>query len=438
MIKRLQWKIVAVILLVLLLLFTAIFSGLNLYMKSSSNRQTEQLLRMIAENDGSLPGPDQEPPAAAANRPDNSGDWPELQQPTNPPQQGNPRGEQGGQRQQTPVNRFFYVKLDAENQISELGLERMFDFGEADALAYLEAALSRRNEQGEVGQMQYLRLSKDYGSIIVFAETSIETQMLHNLLSSSLWLAAASLPILLLLAWLLSRWAVRPVQTAFAKQRRFISDASHELKTPLTIIAANAEVLENEIGGNPRLTQMKNQCQRMGALIGDLLDLARTEESAALQYAAFDLSRLLLNATLEFESRAFEEGKKLSYELPEGIWLWGDEGKIRQVLGILLDNALRHSQQAGEIKVRLWQENGKIAFSVYNTGPGVDEAERGKIFERFYRSDSSRSRDTGGYGLGLAIAKAIVEAHKGKILVTGQTGEWVCFTILLTEQAARQ
>jgi signal transduction histidine kinase len=149
--------------------------------------------------------------------------------------------------------------------------------------------------------------------------------------------------------------------------------------------------------------------------------------------ATFDASGAVLGATLEFESRAFEEGVQLSYGIADGVAVFGSEQQVRQLATILIDNAIKHAQApqgggAAEVRVGLGQAGGKAALSVYNTGEGVAEGDRARIFDRFYRSDDSRSRDTGGYGLGLAIAKSIVDAHKGSIQVDGVKGEWVRFT----------
>ena len=145
----------------------------------------------------------------------------------------------------------------------------------------------------------------------------------------------------------------------------------------------------------------------------------------------FSLSSAVLNTALEFESRAFEEGKQYSCEIKENISYIGDERHIKQLVGILIDNAIRYSNTNGQIQISLKTESNHIRISVYNTGVGVMDEDHYKIFERFYRSDESRSRETGGYGVGLSIAKAIAEMHKGKIIVTGKHGEWVRFDVML-------
>ena len=171
----------------------------------------------------------------------------------------------------------------------------------------------------------------------------------------------------------------------------------------------------------------------MNTLVHDLLDLTRTDEHPDRKtFSDFNLSQAVLETTLDFESRAFEEGKELRYDITEDMFYKGDESKNRQLLSILIENAMKHSNCHGEIDVVLKKNNQKISLSVKNTGPGISESEREKIFERFYRSDLSRSRETGGYGLGLAIAKSITDLHKGKITALGEEGRYIIFTVNLT------
>jgi signal transduction histidine kinase len=189
--------------------------------------------------------------------------------------------------------------------------------------------------------------------------------------------------------------------------------------------------LENEIGTNVWLTHIKDQSARMSMLVHNLLTLAKTEEQNGGRFTAFDISQAILSTALEFESRAFEEKKRLSCHVTPGLRFVGEETKIKQVCAILLDNAVRYSGENARIEVSLKVESEKLILSVYNTGEGIKDTELLKVFERFYRSDESRARETGGYGLGLSIAKSIVESHKGRIIATGKYGEWVQFSVFL-------
>jgi len=411
MIRRLQLKIIAAVLGTLLLVFAAVLLVLNLSVYQTSRRRAEGFLSFVAENDGfHLPPRDTPQPMPAGGRRPGPLSSPEMMR----------------------AGRFFYVKVDQSGNIIESNFEMMFDFSADNALRYITTALNSGRAKGNIESLSYLAAAKPYGRILVFVERSIDLLLLEQLNRTSLWAAGIVCPVLLCLAFFLAKWIVSPVKTSFIKQRRFISDAGHELKTPLTIISVNADVLQNEIGANRHLTQIKAQSERMNGLVHDLLSLAKAdEEQASIVMSKGSLSSAVLSAALEFESRAFEDGKSYSYDIAENIIYIGDEKQIRQLMSILIDNALTYSDAAGQINVSLSKDGNHSKISVFNTGIGVPDAERDKIFERFYRIDESRSRETGGYGIGLSIAKAITEAHKGKIIITGEYQKWIRFDVVL-------
>lgn len=407
MIKKLQYKFIAITMGILLLVFATILITINVFMRVTSTEQTDMFLELVAAQDGLR----------------SVGGGPSLF--------GNEDGVTG-RSEKIMNNSFFYVKTDAEGNIWELAYDRTYELSADELSSYVTRVLSKSANKGNIDNFRYLIEEKSYGRIIVFAENSVETLMLEQLISVSMVIAAVSFVVLFFLVLALSRWAVKPVRIAFEKQRRFISDAGHELKTPLTVISANADVLQGDIGENNWLTYIKEQTMRMNYLVHDLLTLARADEGQMIQIAApVDFSKTVLNTTLEFESKAFEENKHMEYEIASDITLTGNEQELKQLVSILVDNAIKHSGADGEIKIKLYKVKEKIVFSVFNTGEGIDEDEKGKIFERFYRSDASRSRETGGFGLGLSIAKSITETHKGKIMVDTEKGKWIKFTVII-------
>ena len=234
-----------------------------------------------------------------------------------------------------------------------------------------------------------------------------------------------------IISLLLSKWIVKPVKESFEKQKRFISDASHELKTPLTIISANADVLEEDIGENKWLNYIKAEALMMNSLVNKLLTLARLESvSNKESFSKINFSKIVMGAAMPFESIAFESGISLNYEIDNDIYIFGDEYELKQVVAILIDNAIKHTENKGHIIVSLKHSRNKVILKVMNDGEEIAIDDREKIFDRFYRGDESRNRDDKRYGLGLAIAKAIVENHKGKIKVEG-IGGWTEFVITL-------
>jgi signal transduction histidine kinase len=406
MIGKLRLKLIIVIMGALLLIFGAVITTLNLTVYFNSIRQTRELLSAIAENDGFF-----FPPRLSPNR---------------------PPGRNNINFDDIRARRFFYIKTDNQNNVFEVNYNMMFDFSESEAQEYITGALESNKAGSQIGFFYYQIQEKSYGKIVVFAERRVEMDILSRLTSSSAAVAGISCVFLFLLSILLSRWMVAPVKAAFEKQRRFISDANHELKTPLTIISANLDVLQKEVGDNERFGHIRTQTTRMNNLIQNLLTLSKTESADdGVVYSRFDLSKAALSTALEFESLAFEEGREYEYDIQKDIFYTGDEEKLKSLLTILIDNAIRHSGKGNRIKVSLKSESSKTRLSVYNTGAGISDSERDKVFDRFYRSDSSRARETGGYGLGLSIAKSIVDAHKGRIKAVGEYGKWVEFLVTL-------
>ena len=257
--------------------------------------------------------------------------------------------------------------------------------------------------------------------------------MLDRLIKTTILIGSVSFILLSVLVVFLSRKSIEPVQKAFEKQKQFISDASHELKTPLTIISANADVLAGEIGDNKWLNYIQSQAYRMSLLVNDLLNLTRLENNSAdMTFSEFNLSQAVLNTALPFECQAFEAHKIFNVDVEKNITIVASERHCKQLFAIFIDNAIKHSDENGEIKVSLKKSGDKKIFSVYNTGSGIRDDEKEKIFERFYRSDDSRSRSTGGYGLGLAIAKSIIDYHKFKLSVENIQGKYIKFIITMS------
>ena len=329
---------------------------------------------------------------------------------------------------------YMYVRINNMNESSPPFITtNMSDTYSADNIYYIANHLMESGiDKGFYMDMMYEITRDDLNTVVVLIDLSNDLNFLVSLMRFSLIITGSSLLFVFLFSYFLSRWAIRPVKTAIENQQRFISDASHELKTPLTVISANAEVLETEIGENRWLSNIKSQTQVMSDLVFDLLDLAKMDEThEEMVFAEFDLSSVILSKSLEFECTAFENGKTFEQNITENVIYKGNEESIKHLVTILIDNAIKHSDENGFIRVTLTVSGNKRIFQVYNTGNGIKNSEKDKIFNRFYRSDESRSKVTGGYGLGLSIAKAIVDAHKGTISVDGEENKWISFTVVL-------
>lgn len=300
------------------------------------------------------------------------------------------------------------------------------------AQKYISKILDSGVETGTLNQFQFYQMKKSNGTLMVLTDKSAEIDMLNKLIRTTVTIGTAAFLLLSVAAFFLSRQVVRPLKTAFEKQKQFVSDASHELKTPVTVISANADVLSDEIGENKWLTYIKSQTERMNILVNDLLNLTRLENNTAdFIRQDFDLSKAVVNTALPFECQAFETNKKFIVDVDDNIHINGSEKHIKQMTAIFIDNALKYSNDGGTVRVILKKAGDKKILTVYNTGKGIRESEKNKIFERFYRSDESRNRSTGGYGLGLSIAKSIIDRHKFRISVETHEGESISFVITM-------
>ncbi len=295
-----------------------------------------------------------------------------------------------------------------------------------------------------IGTFLYIKKATSQGSLVALADITRDLQTAGNLLLISGGIYLLSIVVSALVAWFLAERSVRPVEEAFEAQKQFIADAGHELKTPVSVVAANADALAGEIGENKWLGYIKSETQRMAGLINDLLYLAKSDAGRLpLLHSSMDLSRVVAAAALPFESIVFEQEKRLELDIEEGVEWIGDSGGISQVVVILLDNAIKNSPAGARIRVSLSMEanrRGQGRFgkrhshpvlTVWNQGEGLSRDEMALVFKRFYRGDSSRTRETGGHGLGLSIALAIARAHQGSLAVEGQQGSWISFSLHL-------
>ena len=280
--------------------------------------------------------------------------------------------------------------------------------------------------------------SSKFGWRIAIADTTSVDAEISSQLVRSLELGAGGIVAIVLIALLLSRWALKPVERAWEQQRQFVADASHELKTPLAVILANTQILKSDESKIPEESRRwiegaSDEAERMRGLVEELLELARTEDgsSNARANAPVDLSSLVEGNALQFDAVAYERGCEIETNVVDGISVLGDQEQLERLLKTLIDNACKYATSGTQVKVSLEKNGSHALFVATNQGEPIPEEDLPHVFDRFWRSDKARARSTGGYGLGLAIAKGIAESHGGKIWVTSDDAQGTSFYVKL-------
>ncbi|MBP3300481.1 MAG: HAMP domain-containing histidine kinase [Clostridia bacterium] len=424
MIRSLRKKFVLIAMICLICVTTVLIAAINVANYLRTDRRCEDLMDMIT-----VQKPSEEPSAEEAIPP-------KLPKPDN---DGKDRPWFSGKHEDfksisiTPetefTTRWFSVTFSAGEVVS-VSMDRIASVSSEKGEAYARTALRSGDRSGYQDVYKYRIVSENDTETVYFLNCENEFQHALSLLITTVLIGLAVLILLLILLTLFSRRAVKPVIENMERQRRFITDAGHELKTPLAIISADTDVLSLTGESNEWVESIRNQTKRMEQLVQDLLTLARSEETPVGEFASFSFSDAVLDTAMPFETLAAARGKRLKLEIAPDISLQGDEGALRRLISILMENALKHSDGDCEIFLSLRREGKRVVLEQKNPCtplPSPSDLER--LFDRFYRPDTSRSRDGGGYGIGLSIARSIVEAHKGKIRATAE-GNCICFTVI--------
>ena len=392
MIYHLQKKVIRTCGISVALVFTAIF----LLIYSFSTRQLNNTMDALADRIS-----------------DNNGRFPEWRDDRG--NLGTPMGVPDFMTKETPFStRFFTVWFDPSGEVAFIDVGSISAITQETAQEYAEETYKSGRERGWLANYRYKQYPTAHGMAIVYVDGSMNRFMSNRMLLA----AGAVLMVSALAIWVtvifFSKRAVRPVAESYEKQKQFITDANHELKTPLTLIMANLDILEAEIGENEWLSDIRSEGARMGALVEQLVALARMDEDrASLKAQRFSLSEMVIDVASEFQILAQGCGKSMEAQIDPQIEYMGDEAAIRRVVSILLDNAVKYCDDGGEISLRLEKKKHPVLY-VANTYADVGQAEFDKLFDRFYRADKARTF-TGGFGVGLSIAKATVTKHKGEI-----------------------
>ena len=338
-------------------------------------------------------------------------------------------------RQEMPYeSRFFTVSVNDAGDVLTVDTGKIAAVDMEDAVEYAQEALESGKERGFLDDYRWLRAETEGGALLLFLDCGRNLDTFRSFLLTSLAVSALGLLAVFLLILAFSGRVVRPVAESYEKQKRFITDAGHEIKTPLAIIEADADVLEMELEGESEwLSDIRLQTRRLTDLTNDLVYLSRMEERAdGAPFVDFPLSDVVDETAQSFHSRAMQKRQTFTGEIERDLTLHGDEKAIRQLVSILLDNAVKYAPEDGVIRLRLARQGKFAALSVWNTtATPIPRESLDKLFDRFYRTDPSRSSETGGHGIGLSIAKAVVGAHRGKISAETDDGQSLRITALL-------
>ena len=449
MIKKLQRRFIAVAMASVLLVLTLLIGLINILNYQSTVSESDETLQMLADNNGSFP---QFMTIPQAGFPD--GEFPEGDFPDGEPPEGFPfdvdsdggRGQFGekngrgnnlwNRRERSAETafstRYFTVTFGADGTVIASNVDNIAALNETGAEALASSVYATGRERGFSGEYRYLRAEVSDGTMLIFLSCERELSSFRSFLLQSVTISAAGILAVLLLIVFLSRRFVQPVAESYSKQKRFITDAGHELKTPLTIINADADVLETELPEESEwLNDIRVQTRRLSALTNDLIYLSRMEEDVPIQPIVFPLSDVVNETAQSFAAPAMVRNKTFTVDVQPMLELNGDEKAIRKLLSVLLDNAQKYSPDGGTIRLSLRREGKQIRLTVYNTAEDMEKGSAERLFDRFYRTDASRSSETGGFGLGLSVAKAVTDAHKGKIRAYSEDGVSLTVEVLL-------
>ena len=330
------------------------------------------------------------------------------------------------------MTRFFIVTLDENNMIVESSLDFIASVDEDDLLYYTDSALGKNTDRGYIDGYRYVRSYVDGTTVITFLNCERELQSMSLILAMTLAISGIALILVFILVLLFSKKAIQPIAQNIEIQKRFITDAGHELKTPLTSISASLDVIEIDKGEDEWTQNIRSQVSRMTGLVGELVALSKLDEVKPVpDKENFDLTGAVWEILEVHTPQAKARGKEIMTNIQDGITIFGEKASIQQMLSVLIDNAIKHSDDKGSIVLTLSKAKNRTRIEVYNTCNYSEAPDVDRLFDRFYRPDESRNTSTGGNGIGLAIAKAVVEAHNGKISAKCPDGKSMTITVEL-------
>lgn len=496
MLKKLRRKFIAIAMLSVSIVLIAIVGTINIANYISTNESLDARLKLIAGNGGTFPDLlERGSRGEEGNKTDESTnkETPTPKEPPSgrtdvqPPEDMNQADLKDDNLKENDLKRhgispesqfdtrYFTVTINSKGEVENIDTSKIASVSSENAAEYAkklwESGKKGDGKSGFAESCKYLTVDEDGSTMYIFLSCQRELSTIKTYILASVGISVFGLLVVFVMIYFFSGKILKPVSESYEKQKRFITDASHEIKTPLTIIDANTEVIEMMEGENEWTSSTRKQIARLTSLTEKLVFLSRMDEEATkLEMFEFSLSDAILDTAEPFKAVAQTKGKKLTIDVTDGILYTGDEKTIRQLVSILLDNAIKYSgcssvscengninkknlnktnlnettqtqnncvttiDPAPEIELTMSPSGKNRIITVWNTVDDTANIKKGRqdmLFERFYRTDASRNSKTGGFGIGLSAAYAIVKAHKGKITAESKDGQSIKFTIVL-------
>ncbi len=325
--------------------------------------------------------------------------------------------------------RHYTVWFSAEGEPVYADTEYIYAVDQDQAIVYGQKALSQNRQRGWISHYRYKCYPALTGTAVVFVDASTNLSSLYQSLGIALTVLVASALIILLLIVIFSKRVMKPIADSYEKQKQFITDAGHELKTPLTLILTNLDIAQQELGDNEWLDDIRTEGQRMTALVNQLVALSRMDEETPSEKAAVAFGELVSDTVSEFVPLLTQQGKKLHTVIDSSVTCTGDEMLLRRLVSILMDNAAKYCDGNGTVTVTV-QRQRHLVLQVENTYRAVAQLELDRLFDRFYRADKARTY-TGSFGIGLSMAKSITEKHLGQITAYQKDSQTIGFQVVL-------
>lgn len=487
MIKKLKIKFIVIAMTSVIVVMSLMIGFLNTLTFNYLNRSTDEILNLLSEGLGKFPeiiippkeepedttpeDPGKEPEDDGTSDGDTAGDTDESGGTGTEDEEGtenDPADKEEDEdkkdepkppeyiiiSQETPFDsRYFTVTMTKDGEWIESDMKQIAAVSEDDAKEYAEQVFG--TEKGQIDVYKYVSITapknetitpptegtaaegeditpKEENLMYIFLDCRRETSYQSFFMFMTFIVGGMGILLAFLIVLIASGKVIKPMVEGHEKQKRFITNASHEIKTPITIIDANAELIEIENGESEWTEGIKKQTKRLVSLTEKLVTLSRMEESAAKTRSInFCISNTVKETAEPYTAIATAKSKKFSYTVDEGVSFSGDEAEIRQLISILLDNAMKYSNEGGSISLSLKENAKDIKIVLENTTSGIKRGRLNMLFERFYRSDKARANDSHGFGIGLSVAEAIVNSHKGKISAHSPDGVSIIFTVTL-------